>query len=163
MGVEETKHDLMFKRIQLTIAILVGIVSLSVGLYNVKHTFFAKKGPGNVSLRIRTPQGQPAPQATIEISKVQGGIVSTAETSSDGTYARKGLEPGSYTVKVGKSGFQPEVLVFAIEPGQTAELNVALKSSSSPIRSAVEEVGASWIKDLAMPRNKSEGKSESKP
>ena len=49
-------------------------------------------------------------------------------------------------MKAGKSGFQSDMVVFAIAPGETAELNVTLKSSSNPIRSAVEEVGASWIR-----------------
>jgi len=145
----------VFKRLQLTIAILAGIATLAVGVYNVKHTLFAKQGPGNVSVQIRTDKGQPAQQAAIEISKTQGGVVSTTETGSEGAYARKGLEPGNYTLKAGKSGFQSEMLVFTIEPGQTVELTLTLKASSNPIRSAMEEVGASWIKDIGMPRNKS--------
>jgi len=164
MGVEETKHDLMLRRVQVTIAILVGMVTLAVGLYNVKHTILGKKGAGNVSVHVRTDNGQPAPQATIEISRAQGGVVANAETGSDGTYAKKGLALGNYTVKAGKGGFQSDMLVFAIEPSETAELNLTLKASaSSPIQSAVEEVGASWIKNLGMPRNKSDGKSDSNP
>lgn len=163
MGMEETTHDLIFKRIQLAIAILAGIATLAVGAYNVKHTFFVKTGPGNVSVQVRTDTGQPAQQAAIEISRAQGGVVSTTETGSEGTYVRKGLEPGNYTLKAGKSGFQSEMLVFTIEPGQTAELKLTLKASPSSIRSAMEEVGASWIKDFGMPRSKSEGTHGSNP
>ncbi len=163
MGAEETKPDLMLRRIQVTIAILAGVATFAVGAHNVKHTFFSKKGPGNVSVQVRTNNGQPVQQAGIEISKAQGGVVSTAETGSEGTYARKRLEPGNYTLKAGKSGFQSEMLVFTIEPGRTAELKLTLKASSSSIQSAIEEVGASWIKDLGMPRHKSEGTSGSNP
>lgn len=163
MSAEETKKDLVLKRVQVTLAILIGVVTLVVGVYNAKKTLFTKTGPGNVSLQVRTDNGQPAPQAAIEIAKVQGGVVATAATGPDGTYARPGLEPGNYVVKASKAGFQPAMLVVAVEPGQTAELNVTLKSSASPIRSALEEIGASWIKDLGAPRNKSDGKNESKP
>lgn len=40
MSAEETARYVMLKRIQLTIAILAGIATLSVGAYNVQHTFF---------------------------------------------------------------------------------------------------------------------------
>ena len=94
MGAEETKHDVRLKRVQVTIAILAGMATLAVGVYNIKHTIFGKKGAGNVSLHVRTDKGQPAQQATIEMSRAQGGVVATVETGSDGTYAKKGLAPG---------------------------------------------------------------------
>ncbi len=163
MGVEETKHDLRLKRVQVTVAILAGTVTLAVGLYNLKHTMFGKKGAGSVRVHVRTDKNQPASKATIEISMAQGGVVASAETGSDGTYAKNGLAPGNYTVKTGRSGFQPDMVVFAVEPGETAELNLTLKSASNPIQSAVEEVGASWIKNLGMPHTKSEEKRDSAP
>ena len=42
MGAEETKHDLLLKRINITIAILGGLAALAVGIYNVKKTYFEK-------------------------------------------------------------------------------------------------------------------------
>lgn len=147
----------------MTIAILAGLATLAVGLYNVKHTILGNKGEGTVRLRVRTDSGQPVRQAAIEISKAQGGVMANAETGPDGSYAKKGLTPGNYTVKAGKSGFQSDMQVFAIEPGETTELNLNLNASSETIRSALEEVGASWIKDLGMPRNKPEARSDSKP
>lgn len=153
----------MLKRIQVTIAILAGMTTLAVGVSNVKHTVFAKHGPGNVIVQVRTETGQPVRQAAIEITKAQGGVVSTAETGSEGTYAKNELEPGTYTLKADKHGFQSNMLVFTIEPGQTVELTLTLAASSSSIRSAMEEVGASWIKDLGMPRTKSEGTKGSNP
>ncbi len=99
MNGEETKHDLTLKRIQVTIAILAGAVTFAVGAYNVKQTFFSRKGPGDVSVQVRTDNGQPAQHA----------------------------------------------------------------ASSGSIQSAMEEVGASWIKGLGMPRNKSEGTSKPAP
>ena len=44
MAVEETKHDLWLKRIQITIAILAGLATLIIGIYNVKN-IFSKKNP----------------------------------------------------------------------------------------------------------------------
>ena len=44
MAVEETKHDLWLKRTQITIAILAGLATLIIGIYNVKN-IFSKKEP----------------------------------------------------------------------------------------------------------------------
>ena len=45
MPVEETKHDLLLKRINLVIAILGGLIAVAVGFYNVKKTYFEKPAP----------------------------------------------------------------------------------------------------------------------
>ncbi len=42
MGVEETKHDLMLKRVQITLAILGSLIALIVGIYNFKKTVLEK-------------------------------------------------------------------------------------------------------------------------
>ena len=157
---EENRHEAMMKKAQLTIGVLVGIVTLVVGVYNAKNLLFLKKGPGAVSIQVHGNGNQPVPQASVQISRVQGGIVADVETNGSGEYARKGLEPGSYSLKVSKAGFQPEALVFAVDPGQTAEVNLALKSSSTPIGSALEEVGSSWIREVGKPKPKPEAKSE---
>lgn len=86
MGAEETRHDLTLKRIQATIAILAGIATLVLGVYNIKRTVFAPHVP---------------------------------ETAS--------------------------------------------RPAAHPIRAAVEEVGASWIKDFGRPRNRSDATSASTP
>ena len=49
VAAEETKHDLLLKRIQVTIAILAGLATLILGAYNVKKTFFSKPEPVVVS------------------------------------------------------------------------------------------------------------------
>ena len=40
---EESKHDLLLKRIQIIIAILGGLAAVILGFYNVKKTTFSKK------------------------------------------------------------------------------------------------------------------------
>ncbi len=74
--VEETKHDLYLKRVQVIVAILGGVAALILGIYNVKKDVFTKK----------SAEPPPAP--------------------------------------------------------------VAVQRSDSPIKSALEDVGASWIKKL---------------
>ena len=45
MAVEETKHDLWLKRTQIIIAILAGVATLILGIYNVKKNVFSKNNP----------------------------------------------------------------------------------------------------------------------
>ena len=150
MSADESKHEQVLKKMQLILGVGVGVITLAVGGYNAKNLFFSKKGPGAVSIHVRA-DGRAVPQASLQISKVQGGVVATSQTGTDGEYEKKGLEPGNYSLQVSKAGFQPESLFFTVDPGQSAELNLALKAPSSSIRSALEEVGASWIKEKGAP------------
>ncbi len=45
MGIEETKHDILLRRVQVTIAIFAGLATLVLGLYNIKKSFFDKPAP----------------------------------------------------------------------------------------------------------------------
>jgi len=76
------------------------------------------------------------------------------------------LEPGSYVLKVSRAAFEPKVATVSVTSKKTTDLELVLKSrsrgqastraeaaSSSPahgsaIRSALEETGASWIKNF---------------
>jgi len=83
---EETKHDIFLKRVQVTVAILAGLATLILGVYNVKKTLFSKNEPEE-----EVPYSAPA-------------VVAQPEKAQD---------------------------------------------KPSPIKSALEDVGASWIKSLA--------------
>lgn len=152
----DEKRDRTMQRIQMAIGIGVGLVTLVVGVYNAKSLLFARKGPGAVAIQVRAESGQPLADAAVEISKVQGGVVASAETSPQGRYQKKGIEPGNYALQVARAGYQPQTLFFTVDPAQSSELTVAMKPSSASIRSALEEVGASWLKETAKPKPKSQ-------
>ena len=59
MPVEETKHDLMLKRVQIVIGILAGLTAFAVGVYNVKKTYFEKPEEKIVALPPSPPPQQP--------------------------------------------------------------------------------------------------------
>ena len=42
---EETKHDLLLKRIHIILGILAGLTAVAVGVYNVKKAYFEKPAP----------------------------------------------------------------------------------------------------------------------
>ena len=155
MSDSDSKHEQVLKRTQLIIGVLVGVISLAVGVYNFKNAYFSKKGPGKVIIRVSSEKGLAISGAALEIAKAQGGLVSSSETDSEGKFERS-LEPGNYSLKITKIKFQPESTFFTIEPGESADLNIKLKASYNAIQSAVEEVGASWLKQIASPKPKAE-------
>lgn len=150
MAENEPKHEQFLKKAQLWLAVLVGVVTFAVGAYNAKNLFFSKKGPGQVSIEVRSQNGGAAvPRASLEITKAQGGVVASGDTGSDGKFEQKQIEPGNYMLRVTKASFEQETLLFTVDPGTTARLTVKLKPSSSSIRSTVEDVGSSWLKKFS--------------
>ena len=49
MAIEETKHDLMLKRIQILFAILASLVAAIVGIYSLKKSYFEKPEKADVA------------------------------------------------------------------------------------------------------------------
>ena len=157
--VEETKHDLLLKRVQITIAILAGLTTLIIGIYNVKKSVFSEKAAGTISLSILFdhPRG-PANQAHVELSNAQSVVVSSQDSSPGGRYSKEGLEPGTYILKISSPGHENYVASVQAEPKKTTFLEITLKSYSqtpspaNPLRSALEDAGASWIQSLKKPQ-----------
>ncbi len=158
--VEETKHDLLLKRVQITIAILAGIATLILGVYNVKKYVFTETSPGAFVAYVRSDAGQPLARAHVELLNAQNAMVAASETKKDGSYSKKDLDPGSYILKISADGFEPEVATVQVNSKKTADFEIILRAikvtqappsqqPGSPIKSALEEVGASWIKNLA--------------
>ena len=163
---EETKHDLLIKRIQISIGILVGIVSLVLGLYNVKNTVFSKQGtgPGALSLVLHGAEGRPVPGARIELLNDRNVLVAASETDASGRYQRQGMAAGNYSLKVNKTGFEPEIVVVGVRPKDTTELTLVLRmAGGNPVQSALEEVGADWIKRWGATHGPGEAKPSDAP
>ncbi|HEV8343178.1 MAG TPA: carboxypeptidase-like regulatory domain-containing protein [Candidatus Binatia bacterium] len=167
MGAEETRHDLWLKRINTWIAILGGSVASMAGAYNFYPSFFPS-APGDIAAVVRAPNGAPVSRAHVELLTSQNVLLGTAETDREGRYVKKELEPGSYVLKVSRGGFEPEVATVSIASKKTTDLEFVLRSRSraqapasqaaanpqapapgSPLRSALEETGASWIKSFS--------------
>ncbi len=155
MGVEETKHDLLLKRAQITIAILVGLVSLIAAVYNVKNNILSDKSPGKISVTVVSQERQVVGGAHVEFLNAQGALVDTGETNRGGQCVAENLPPGGYTVKVSHPSFEPELVTIQVSPRKTTDAALVLKvlpqgqqAPASPIKSALEEAGASWIKKI---------------
>jgi Carboxypeptidase regulatory-like domain len=168
MGAEETKHDLWLKRINTWIAILGGSIASIAGTYNFLPSFFPP-APGHIAAVVREQGGTPVPRAHVEFLTSENVLLGTSETDRNGRFVRKDLEAGSYIVRVSRAAFEPQVAKVSIASKKTTDLDLVLRSRSraqaptSPqaktisqaegnaIRSALEETGAAWIRNLSKP------------
>jgi hypothetical protein len=168
MGAEETRHDLWLKRINTWIAILGGSIASIAGTYNFLPSFFPA-APGHIAAVVREQGGAPVPRAHVELLSSENVLLGTSETDRAGRYIKKDLEAGSYTLKVSRAAFEPQVAKVSVASKETTDLEMVLRSRSraqtvtsskaantspaqgSAIRSALEETGAAWIKTLSKP------------
>jgi uncharacterized membrane protein len=166
MGAEETRHDLWLKRINTWIAILGGSVASVAGTYNFLPSFFPA-APGHIAAVVREQDGAPVSRAHVELLSSQNVLLGASETDRAGRYVKKGLEAGTYTLKVSRASFEPQIAKVSVASKETTDLELILRSRNraqtaitaqpantyhaegSAIRSALEETGAAWIKNLS--------------
>src|SRR5256884_7362255 len=75
--------------------------------------------------------GAVVPDAKVTVANTARGVVSTAVTSSAGTYTITDLVPGAYTVKTEKAGFATSVSHnVLVEVGRNASADAVLKPGS---------------------------------
>jgi 5-hydroxyisourate hydrolase-like protein (transthyretin family) len=151
--IQEDK-DLLLKRVQIFVAILAGITTLVIGVYNVKKNVFA--GNGNLTAIVRSDKGSPVSNARVDLYNSQNALVNASETNSEGRYVGKDLEAGSYVLKVTAGGYEPQVATVYIKEKRSTDLDVVLRSGQNrpggQLQSALEEAGASWIQKLGKPK-----------
>ena len=170
MPAEETKHDLFLKRAQVTVAILAGLATLILSVYNVKKSVFTDNLPGSVALTVKTDNGRLLRGAYVQLFNSQNVLINAAETRGSGEYGYKDILPGSYIVKISKDGFEPAMMTAQIDSKKTTSLDFILKALSrpaggqaspvsNPLKAALEDAGASWIRKVAGKYTESEKQS----
>jgi hypothetical protein len=168
MGAEQTRHDLWLKRINTWIGIVGGSVASVAGAYNFLPSIIPP-APGEIAAVVREQAGAPVARAQVELLTSQNVLLGTSETDRNGRYVKKDLEPGSYILKVSRAASEPQVAKVTVASKKTTDLELVLRSRSraqapvsnqaastsqaqgNAIRSALEETGAAWIKNLSKP------------
>ena len=82
---EETKHDLILKRIQIIVAIIGGVCAAVIGIYNINKSFFSKPEPV-AAAPVAVQESQPKRGAKIESALEEVGaswIQSLKKSASD--------------------------------------------------------------------------------
>jgi Carboxypeptidase regulatory-like domain len=88
----------------------------------------AQQATANVNGVVKDPSGAAIPNARVELSNVNTGVVRTTATTTDGIYDFPSVVPGLYSMQVSAAGFsvvsQPPV---TLQVGQTATFDFQLK------------------------------------
>jgi hypothetical protein len=165
MGAEENRHDLWLKRINTWIGIVGGAIASIAAAYNFLPSILPA-APGDIAAVVREQGGAPIARAHVELLSSQNLLIGASETDRHGRYVKTNLEPGSYILKVSRGTFEPHVAKVSVASKKTTDLELVLRSRSrvqpitnpqtaersqpqeNAIRSALEQAGAAWIKDL---------------
>ncbi|HEX7087961.1 MAG TPA: TonB-dependent receptor [Vicinamibacterales bacterium] len=86
---------------------------------------WAGQPPAALTIQVRDATGGALVGATCELSAPDGGILPAA-VEADGHCRFGGLEPGTYTLRVTLSGFEPDVRQITVRAGQLQEPSVTL-------------------------------------
>src|SRR5713226_7544498 len=112
---------------RLTYLLLVGIVLLSLGSGNA---FAQATASGTIQGTVTDQTSAVVSGAQVEAKNKATGVVRTAISNDTGVYQFELLPVGIYTVKVTKTGFSGVAQTIEILIGQTATVNVELKTGS---------------------------------
>ncbi len=112
---------------RLTYILLIGVLALSVGSGNV---FAQATASGTIQGTVTDQTPAVVSGAQVEAKNKATGVTRTTTSNDTGVYQFELLPVGTYTVKVTKTGFADVVQTIEILIGQTATVNVELKTGS---------------------------------
>jgi len=88
---------------------------------------------------VKDPQGALVPGAAVTLTNTESGVAQNAATDSAGLYEFSFLRPGTYSIKIQKSGFQTyEQTRLALEVAQRASVDAVLEVGETSTLLTVE-------------------------
>ncbi len=128
--------------INLVVALLAGVVSITGGIYTLKNNVFSGPAYGSLQGIVRDEKiAKPLKLASVEISDLAGAVVNTATTDDDGHYLIEKLKIGNYVVKFTAPIHKIETKTIKIEKDLASSINVDLSPEASQAKlSSVESV-----------------------
>lgn len=151
--------------VQAVVAIAAGLITVLGGAYTLSLNFGtalnlrAEPGTGRiVAILQEWPIDKPVGSATLEVLTPKDELVATL-ISAAGGQIRYSLKEGSYRLRVSHPRFDAEKRSIHVVSGQTTELTIAMRPSSSgstPLGSTVKTVDAGvdrvkrFFKDLGL-------------
>jgi hypothetical protein len=116
------------RRLSLPVATLPLLAVTLLGPAMPKAWAQAQAFSASLSGFVYDTTGAIIPEATATLSDPEKGFTQTVATQPDGTYAFTLLRPGTYNLKVEKSGFQTYLQSgIVLDVGQTATQDVTLR------------------------------------
>jgi hypothetical protein len=135
---------------------------LAVALMSVGYVVAQTSVTGAMTGRITDPQDAVIPNATVKVTNLETGAVSTVTTSSEGTYRVENLPPGNYKIEVSASGFATgasakDIVVEVSKPtsvdvklglaGATAQVEV---TGETPVINTIDPTNATNVNQVAI-------------
>src|SRR5262249_29672958 len=112
----------LMKRTRLSVALFLFLV-ISISAY----AQFSSSVLGSVV----DSSGAAVPQAQVNITNLDTGVVSHAASDSEGNFRFNSLAPGHYEVTVSQKDFTAEKLSFTLTTGESRSLPVTLRVGST--------------------------------
>ena len=126
----------------LVVALLAGIISITGGIYSLKNNLFSGPAYGSLQGTVRDERiARPLKLASVEISDLGGAVVNTATTDENGHYLVEALKTGNYVVKFIAPLHKVETKTIKIEKDVASSVNVDLfpeaqQANLSPVEPA---------------------------
>jgi len=122
----------------LVVATLAGILSITGGIYSLKNNIFSGPVIGSLQGVVRDARiAKPLKLAAVEISGIDGAVVNTASTDDDGHYLIEALKTGNYVVKFTAAFHKPEAKTIRIEKDLASTINVDLVPDEEKMKSSL--------------------------
>ncbi|WP_051314637.1 carboxypeptidase regulatory-like domain-containing protein [Alteribacter aurantiacus] len=106
--------------------------------------FTLLENPGTIVGTIVNAQtGQPIVTSNVQlrINDVNGAVIATASTDTQGNFTFQGIAPGTYTVVASDISFQTNFATVTVGPGQTQTVNIALEPNPGFISGTITDSG----------------------
>ncbi len=146
--------------INLVVALLAGVISITGGIYSLKSNFFSSPAFGSLQGIVRDEKiAKPLKLVSVEISDLTGAVVNTAATDDGGHYLIEALKTGNYVVKFTAPLHKVETKTIKIEKDLASSINVDLvpeaqSTSIAPVESVVsgqQNIRAPYTSQTAYP------------
>lgn len=136
----------------LIVALLAGVISITGGIYSLKTNIFAGPSVGSLQGTVRDERiARPLKLAAVEISDLAGAVVNTATTDDDGHYLIESLKTGNYVVKFTAPLHKIETKTIKVEKNLTSSINVELVPETAQALSLPVELAASVRQNIQAP------------
>ena len=136
----------------LVVALLAGVISITGGIYSLKNNIFSGPAYGSLQGIVRDQRiAKPLKLASVEIADLTGAVVNTAATDDDGHYLIKSLKTGNYVVKFTAPIHKIETKTIKIEKDLESTINVDLVPETPPANFLSAEPAASAPQNIRAP------------
>jgi hypothetical protein len=124
----------------LVVALLAGVISITGGVYSLKNNLFSGPAYGSVQGTVRDAKiARPLKLAAVEITDLAGAVVNTAETDDDGHYLIEAINTGNYVVKFTAPMHKVETKTIKIEKDLASSISVDLVPEMEQAQTAALE------------------------